>query len=77
MRSIDVRVYTREELEKNIAWCEDKLLYLQPGRDDYNINLKKRVIAKYIRFLESTDDNEIYVFQGEVVNDKLPEWLKI
>lgn len=77
MRSIEVKVYTREDLLKNIKWCEDKLLLLQPGRDDYNINIKKRAIAKYELLLASTDDYEIYVFKGEVVNNKLPEWLKI
>lgn len=78
MRKIDLVSYTREELEKKITICEERLKTTKPipGYNEWLIKTDKLSIARYKSWLDATTEDEIYIFNSCVVNDILPNWLR-
>lgn len=79
MRRIEIKVYTREEVEAIICKAEESIANTKPGSlfNNWCIDTDRERISIYKAMLEATKDDEIYAFCGEAVNDKLPEWMKI
>lgn len=85
MKEIVIKVYERQELEKNLKRGLEEIERLSLIEEERGLNgyyqfcrdLEVKSCKRYTQLLEATDENVLYVFKGRVVNNDIPEWLKI